>query len=73
MTILMLSSACDFFAGIVNVRGLALDWLSRNLYWISSESDETQINVARLDGSLKTSVVHGIEKPKCLTVHPSKG
>eukprot|EP00063_Salmo_salar_P032241 XP_014007076.1 PREDICTED: low-density lipoprotein receptor-related protein 1B-like [Salmo salar] len=59
--------------GIVNVRGLAVDWLSRNLYWISSESDETQINVARLDGSLKTSVVHGIEKPKCLTVHPSKG
>uniref|UniRef100_A0A4W5QCD1 EGF-like domain-containing protein n=1 Tax=Hucho hucho TaxID=62062 RepID=A0A4W5QCD1_9TELE len=59
--------------GNVNVRGLALDWLSRNLYWISSESDETQINVARLDGSLKTSVVHGIEKPKCLTVHPSKG
>ncbi|CAB1328019.1 unnamed protein product, partial [Coregonus sp. 'balchen'] len=59
--------------GIVNGRGLALDWLSRNLYWISSESDETQINVARLDGSLKTSVVHGIEKPKCLIVHPSKG
>uniref|UniRef100_A0A8C8LYL0 EGF-like domain-containing protein n=1 Tax=Oncorhynchus tshawytscha TaxID=74940 RepID=A0A8C8LYL0_ONCTS len=59
--------------GIVNVRGLALDWLSRNLYWISSESDESQINVARLDGSLKTAVLHGIEKPKCLTVHPSKG
>ncbi|KAJ8351571.1 hypothetical protein SKAU_G00230470, partial [Synaphobranchus kaupii] len=58
---------------IVNVRGLALDWLSRNMYWISSESDETQINVARLDGSLKTVVVHGIDKPKCLVVHPSKG
>ncbi|XP_064182725.1 low-density lipoprotein receptor-related protein 1B-like isoform X2 [Anguilla rostrata] len=58
---------------IVNVRGLALDWLSRNMYWISSESDETQINVARLDGSLKAVVVHGIDKPKCLVVHPSKG
>ncbi|XP_048876028.1 low-density lipoprotein receptor-related protein 1B-like isoform X1 [Brienomyrus brachyistius] len=58
---------------IVNVRGLAVDWLSRNMYWISSETDETQINVARMDGSLKTSIVHGIDKPKCLVVHPSKG
>ncbi|XP_029103120.1 low-density lipoprotein receptor-related protein 1B-like isoform X3 [Scleropages formosus] len=58
---------------LLNVRGLALDWLSRNMYWISSENDETQINVARLDGSLKTSVIHGIDKPKCLVVHPSKG
>uniref|UniRef100_A0A8C2AJW7 Low density lipoprotein receptor-related protein 1Bb n=1 Tax=Cyprinus carpio TaxID=7962 RepID=A0A8C2AJW7_CYPCA len=55
---------------IQNCRGLAVDWLSRNMYWLSSENEETQINVARLDGSLKTSVIHGIDKPKCLTVHP---
>ncbi|MGH0132653.1 UNVERIFIED_CONTAM: hypothetical protein FKN15_051430, partial [Acipenser sinensis] len=58
---------------ILNVRGLALDWISRNMYWLSSEYDETQINIARLDGSLKTTVIHGIDKPKCLVVHPSKG
>ncbi|XP_031438138.1 low-density lipoprotein receptor-related protein 1B isoform X1 [Clupea harengus] len=58
---------------IVNCRGLALDWLSRNMYWLSSENDETQINVARLDGSLKATVIHGIDKPRCLTVHPTKG
>ncbi|XP_048049460.1 low-density lipoprotein receptor-related protein 1B isoform X2 [Megalobrama amblycephala] len=58
---------------IQNCRGLAIDWLSRNMYWLSSENEETQINVARLDGSLKTSVIHGIDKPKCLTVHPAKG
>uniref|UniRef100_A0A8K9XGV9 EGF-like domain-containing protein n=1 Tax=Oncorhynchus mykiss TaxID=8022 RepID=A0A8K9XGV9_ONCMY len=58
---------------ILNCRGLALDWLSRNLYWLSSENDESQINVARLDGSLKTSVIHGIDKPRCLVVHPAKG
>uniref|UniRef100_A0A8C2QBS6 Low density lipoprotein receptor-related protein 1Bb n=1 Tax=Cyprinus carpio TaxID=7962 RepID=A0A8C2QBS6_CYPCA len=58
---------------IQNCRGLAVDWLSRNMYWLSSENEETQINVARLDGSLKTSVIHGIDKPKCLTVHPAKG
>uniref|UniRef100_A0A672QCJ8 Low density lipoprotein receptor-related protein 1Bb n=1 Tax=Sinocyclocheilus grahami TaxID=75366 RepID=A0A672QCJ8_SINGR len=58
---------------IQNCRGLAVDWLSRNMYWLSSENEETQINVARLDGSLKTSVIYGIDKPKCLTVHPAKG
>ncbi|KAI1899432.1 hypothetical protein AGOR_G00061720 [Albula goreensis] len=58
---------------ILNVRGLALDWLSRNMYWISSENDETQVSVAHLDGSLKTSIIHGIDKPKCLVIHPVKG
>uniref|UniRef100_A0AAX7U7X7 EGF-like domain-containing protein n=1 Tax=Astatotilapia calliptera TaxID=8154 RepID=A0AAX7U7X7_ASTCA len=58
---------------IVNCRGLALDWLSKNLYWLSSENDESQINVARFDGSLKTSIIHGIDKPRCLVVHPAKG
>lgn len=60
-------------ADIVNCRGLALDWLSRNLYWLSAENDESQINVARFDGSLKTSIIHGIDKPRCLVVHPAKG
>ncbi|KAI4902141.1 hypothetical protein NFI96_003416 [Prochilodus magdalenae] len=58
---------------VLSVRGLAVDWLSRNLYWMSSDSEETQINVARLDGSLKTTVVHGIDKPKCLVLHPARG
>lgn len=62
-----------YFADIQIIRGLAVDWLSRNLYWISSEFDETQINVAHLDGSLKTSIIHGIDKPQCLAVHPAKG
>ncbi|XP_051787046.1 low-density lipoprotein receptor-related protein 1B [Erpetoichthys calabaricus] len=58
---------------LLNVCGLAIDWISRNMYWVSSEYDESQINIARLDGSLKTSIIHGIDKPKCLVVHPLKG
>lgn len=62
-----------YFVDIQSIRGLAVDWLSRNLYWISSEFDETQINVAHLDGSLKTSIIHGIDKPQSLAVYPAKG
>ncbi|XP_064419902.1 low-density lipoprotein receptor-related protein 1B [Latimeria chalumnae] len=61
------------FGEKLNIRGLAVDWISQNMYWISSEHDETQINVARLDGSLKTSIIHGIDKPQYLVVHPAKG
>ncbi|KAG9261064.1 low-density lipoprotein receptor-related protein 1B-like [Astyanax mexicanus] len=60
-------------ADVLNVRGLAVDWLSRNLYWMSSDSEETQINVARLDSSLKSTLVHGIDKPRSLVLHPAKG
>uniref|UniRef100_A0A3B1JND8 LDL receptor related protein 1B n=1 Tax=Astyanax mexicanus TaxID=7994 RepID=A0A3B1JND8_ASTMX len=60
-------------ADVLNVRGLAVDWLSRNLYWMSSDSEETQINVARLDGSLKSTLIHGIDKPRSLVLHPAKG
>lgn len=67
------SALCSSPTDIVNCRGLALDWLSRNLYWLSAENDESQINVARFDGSLKTSIIHGIDKPRCLVVHPAKG
>ncbi|TRY82421.1 hypothetical protein DNTS_016378 [Danionella cerebrum] len=56
-----------------SLRGLAIDWLSRNMYWMSSDHDETHINIARLDGSLKTTVVHGMDKPRSLILHPSKG
>lgn len=69
--LLLIFSFC--FTDIQSIRGLAVDWVSRNLYWISSEFDETQINVARLDGSLKTSVIHGIDKPQCLAAHPVRG
>lgn len=70
---LFLSFSLPRLTDIVNCRSLALDWLSRNLYWLSSENDESQINVARFDGSLKTSIIHGIDKPRCLVVHPARG
>ncbi|GCB72244.1 hypothetical protein scyTo_0001889 [Scyliorhinus torazame] len=60
-------------ADLPYAHALAVDWVSRNIYWTSSDLEEAQINVARLDGSLRTSIIHGLDHPQCLIVHPLKG
>uniref|UniRef100_UPI00398F174B low-density lipoprotein receptor-related protein 1-like n=1 Tax=Pristiophorus japonicus TaxID=55135 RepID=UPI00398F174B len=60
---------CDHF----NAHGLAVDWVSRNLFWTSYDANKKQINVARLDGSFKNAVIQGLDKPHCLVLHPLKG
>uniref|UniRef100_A0A8C2HX74 Low-density lipoprotein receptor-related protein 1-like n=1 Tax=Cyprinus carpio TaxID=7962 RepID=A0A8C2HX74_CYPCA len=53
--------------------GLAVDWVSRNLFWTSYDTNKKQINVARLDGSFKNAVIHGLDKPHSLVLHPMLG
>uniref|UniRef100_A0A8D2LBK3 Prolow-density lipoprotein receptor-related protein 1 n=1 Tax=Varanus komodoensis TaxID=61221 RepID=A0A8D2LBK3_VARKO len=60
-------------ADLPNAHGLAVDWISRNLFWTSYDANKKQINVARLDGSFKNAVIQGLDKPHCLIVHPLKG
>ncbi|XP_043939564.1 prolow-density lipoprotein receptor-related protein 1 [Protopterus annectens] len=60
-------------ADLPNAHGLAVDWISRNLFWTSYDANKKQINVARLDGSFKNAVIQGLDKPHCLVVHPLKG
>uniref|UniRef100_A0A8D0H854 LDL receptor related protein 1 n=1 Tax=Sphenodon punctatus TaxID=8508 RepID=A0A8D0H854_SPHPU len=60
-------------ADLPNAHGLSVDWVSRNLFWTSYDTNKKQINVARLDGSFKNAVIQGLEKPHCLVVHPLKG
>ncbi|XP_049327868.1 low-density lipoprotein receptor-related protein 1 isoform X3 [Astyanax mexicanus] len=60
-------------ADLPNVHGLAVDWVSRNLFWTSYDTNKKQINVARLDGSFKNAVIQGLDKPHCLVVHPILG
>lgn len=56
-----------------NAHGLAVDWVSRNLFWTSYDANKKQINVARLDGSFKNAVIQGLDKPHCLVLHPLLG
>uniref|UniRef100_A0A672KNV7 LDL receptor related protein 1 n=1 Tax=Sinocyclocheilus grahami TaxID=75366 RepID=A0A672KNV7_SINGR len=60
-------------ADLHNAQGLAVDWVSRNLFWTSYDTNKKQINVARLDGSFKNAVIHGLDKPHCLVLHPILG
>lgn len=62
-----------FFLDLPNAQGLAVDWVSRNLFWTSYDANKKQINVARLDGSFKNAVIHGLDKPHCLVLHPILG
>uniref|UniRef100_A0A671QVX5 Low density lipoprotein receptor-related protein 1Ab n=1 Tax=Sinocyclocheilus anshuiensis TaxID=1608454 RepID=A0A671QVX5_9TELE len=60
-------------ADLPNAQGLAVDWVSRNLFWTSYDTNKKQINVARLDGSFKNAVIHELDKPHCLVLHPILG
>uniref|UniRef100_A0AAZ3NRC3 EGF-like domain-containing protein n=1 Tax=Oncorhynchus tshawytscha TaxID=74940 RepID=A0AAZ3NRC3_ONCTS len=61
------------FSDLPNAHGLAVDWVSRNLFWTSYDVNKKQINVARLDGSFKNAVIQGLDKPHCLVLHPILG
>ena len=53
--------------GLTAVEGLAVDWIGENLYWIEGTLD--QIEVSRLDGSYRRTLVSGgIESPRALAV-----
>lgn len=67
------SSLLCHYPDLPNAHGLAVDWVSRNLFWTSYDANKKQINVARLDGSFKNAVIQGLDKPHCLVLHPLLG
>nr|XP_032823068.1 low-density lipoprotein receptor-related protein 1-like isoform X2 [Petromyzon marinus] len=58
---------------VMNTHGLAVDWISGNIYWSSYDHNKKQINVARLDGSFKATVIEGLDKPQGLVLNPARG
>ncbi|CAH1258061.1 LRP6 [Branchiostoma lanceolatum] len=52
--------------------GLAVDVISRNLYWTDAGTD--RITVSRLDGSFRKSLItQGLDKPRAIVVDPNAG
>lgn len=58
--------------GLKTTDGLAVDWVSRNMYW--TDTGRNTIEVARLDGSCRKVLVNNsLDEPRAIAVFPSKG
>lgn len=59
-------------SGLTTAEGLAVDWIGKNLYWVESNLD--QIEVAKLNGSFRRTLVAGdMESPRAISVDPRYG
>jgi len=57
-----------------NPEGLAIDWLSGNMYFSSYDEKFASISVARLSGTFRTELIKkGIKQPQSIALHPTKG
>ena len=58
--------------GLATAEGLAVDWIGENLYWVESNLD--QIEVAKLNGSFRRTLVAGdMESPRAIALDPRNG
>ncbi|KAG8332250.1 Low-density lipoprotein receptor- protein 1B [Homalodisca vitripennis] len=58
--------------GLATAEGLAVDWIGENLYWVESNLD--QIEVARLNGSFRRTLIAGeMESPRAIALDPRFG
>ncbi|KAK6725534.1 hypothetical protein RB195_004075 [Necator americanus] len=58
--------------GLSTVEGIAVDWISEVIYWTDSHHDHIQ--VAKIDGSMRTTVIKGdIHNPRDIVVDPRQG
>ncbi|VDI33223.1 low-density lipoprotein receptor-related protein 1 (alpha-2-macroglobulin receptor) [Mytilus galloprovincialis] len=58
--------------GLATTEGLAVDWIGKNIYWVESNLD--QIEVAKLDGSNRTTLIAGnMISPRAIVLDPRVG
>ena len=58
--------------GLATTEGVAVDWIGGNIYWVESNLD--QIEVAKLDGSQRTTLLAGnMHSPRAIALDPRKG
>lgn len=58
--------------GLATPEGLAVDWIAGNIYWVESNLD--QIEVAKLDGTMRTTLLAGdMEHPRAIALDPRDG
>ena len=58
--------------GLATTEGVAVDWVGGNMYWVESNLD--QIEVAKIDGSMRTTLLAGnMHNPRAIALDPRKG
>lgn len=58
--------------GLATTEGVAVDWIGGNIYWVESNLD--QIEVAKLNGSLRTTLLAGnMQSPRAIVLDPRVG
>ena len=58
--------------GLSTTEGLAVDWVTKHLYWVESNLD--QIEVANFNGTDRmTLIAGGMNSPRAIAVDPRKG
>ncbi|XP_041973520.1 low-density lipoprotein receptor-related protein 4 isoform X2 [Aricia agestis] len=50
--------------------GLGVDWIANNIYWTDNEFKV--VEVARLDGSCRKTLISGLSEPRALALFPAK-
>ena len=59
-------------SGLATTEGVAVDWVAENIYWVESSLD--QIEVAKLDGSKRTTLIAGsMKSPRAIVLDPRDG
>ena len=51
--------------------GMEIDWISRNLYW--TDRGLNTIEVSRLDGSSRRTLIANLSKPRAIALDPVLG
>ncbi|XP_041374230.1 low-density lipoprotein receptor-related protein 1-like [Gigantopelta aegis] len=58
--------------GLATTEGLAIDWVAKNIYWVESNLD--QIEVAKLDGTNRSTLIAGnMTSPRAIVLDPREG
>ena len=69
---IIFSALYDFPAGFKSPEGLAIDWLSRNMYVTDSELDI--IAVMTTNGTYRKTIINeDLVNPRAIVVDPSRG
>ncbi|CAH1244503.1 LRP6 [Branchiostoma lanceolatum] len=59
------------YTGGGNIEGISVDWVASNVYW--TDRSHGNIQVSRLDGSFRKTIVSGLDQPLGVAVHPREG